>query len=146
MSQPTPQQADQIQQEMRQVRAELRQDVQELVANARVMADWQHYVRSYPWVFVGVAAGLGFLLVPSRSQVIRADAKSLMDLAKHDKLVVKVQSQQPQQRHGLVGSLARMAASSLLQGGMAFVSQQVGQMAEAFRHAPPPRREGDGQP
>jgi hypothetical protein len=44
---PTPA-AEEIQRQMRDVRSELRNDVQELVDNACVMTDWHYYVRSYP--------------------------------------------------------------------------------------------------
>ena len=43
--------AEEIQRQMRSVRSELRDDVQDIVESARVMTDWQYYVRSYPQLF-----------------------------------------------------------------------------------------------
>ena len=40
-------QADEIQQEMRQVRVELRDNAQEIVNNAREIADWQFAIYKY---------------------------------------------------------------------------------------------------
>jgi hypothetical protein len=74
--------AEDIQSQMRQVRRELGEDAQEIVDNARILADWKHYVRTYPWICVGVALAAGYFLVPSRSRVIRPDAKTLAEWAK----------------------------------------------------------------
>jgi hypothetical protein len=57
---------EQIAQEMRTVRDELRDDVQSVVGRARTLSDWRHYVRSHPWLFIAAGVAVGFLLVPSR--------------------------------------------------------------------------------
>lgn len=139
--------ADSVQQQMRQVRRELREGVEEIVENARVMTDWTHYVRSYPWVAVGAAAAVGYLLVPPRNIVVRPDAASLLELAQRDKLVVQVDQQEPS-KPGLVGMVAGMVTSTLLQGGLAILNQQLSQFVDNLAHpgtarsgaADPPRR------
>jgi hypothetical protein len=118
-------QADEIQREMRQVRAELREDVRDFVASARVMTDWQEYVRAYPWVCLGAAAAVGYFLVPTRVHVIQPDKQTLRELAKEGQLVVKVDP--AQKRTGIVDLLVGLAARSLVQGGLAVVSQQLSQ-------------------
>ena len=118
--------ADTLQRQMQQVRAEMREDVQEMVASARDMADWTYYVRRYPWVCVGAAAGIGYLIVPARRQPpILPDAKDLMELAKQQKIVVKVE--EPRRSPGLLGMLVKMAAGPLLQGGLAILKHQIDQ-------------------
>jgi hypothetical protein len=57
--------ADAIQRQMQTVRSSLREDVKELVENARDMTDWQYYVKRYPWGTLALAAGAGFLVTPA---------------------------------------------------------------------------------
>ena len=130
--------AEEIQSQMRQVRRELGEDVQEIVDNARIMTDWKHYVRAYPWVCMGVALAAGYFVVPSRPNLIRPDAKALAEWAKSQKLVVEPVSQ-ARPKPTLSNQLASMAASALLQGGLAVLRQYVsGQLS-----APPKATEND---
>jgi len=133
-------QAEQIQQEMHHVRAELRDDVQDMVASARVLREWRAYVRSYPWACLGAAAAVGYLIVPSRMMVIRPDAASLLELAKQKKLTVKMD--QFAQKPSLVSSLLGMAAGTLMQAGVALVTKQVNEYLARSEGAAPVRREG----
>src|SRR5262245_42584352 len=73
-----PQRAEEILQQMRQVRRELRQDVEEIVENAQVLTDWRHYVRRYPLVCIGLAAAAGYLIVPARRDY-RSDPAAIAD-------------------------------------------------------------------
>jgi len=57
--------ADEIRKRMTEQRGALRDDLDFLVAQARLKTDWRHYIRRYPWVFMGAGAVLGYLLVPS---------------------------------------------------------------------------------
>jgi len=123
--------ADEIQRQMRQVRRELGEDVQEIVDNARIMADWRHYVRTYPWVCVGVALAAGYLIVPSRAHVIRPDAKTLAEWTKDQKIVVEPAAQARPQTT-LTNRLVGMAAGALMQGGIAMLREYgTGQVAAA---------------
>jgi len=132
--------ADAIQRQMREVRAELRDDVKELAASARDMADWTNYVRAYPWLCVGAALAAGFLIVPQRSVVIKPDAEGLVELARRHKLVVKMEEKpKSKQRAGLFGQLLGMAASMILQRGAAVVSEQ---MSQAFQRGGVARHNG----
>jgi hypothetical protein len=115
--------ADALQRQMQQVRAEMREDVQVMVASARDMTDWTYYVRTYPWICVGAAAAIGYLVVPAkREPPIKPDPKDLLELAKQQKIVVKVEERQP--GPGLFGMLLKMAAGPLLQGGLAILKHQ----------------------
>lgn len=122
--------ADELQQKMREVRADIRHDVQELAASAREMADWTSYVRTYPWLCVGVALAVGYLVVPQRVRIIHPDVNDLMELAGSDKLVVKVEETAQKQRRNMFAGLLEMAASSLLQGGVAVLTKQFSQALE----------------
>jgi len=134
--------AEELRRQMREVRAELREDVKELVGSAKELTDWGSYVRAYPWLCVGAAAALGFVLVPPRTVVIKPDAEGLIELAKRHKLIVKMEEpkQQPQKkRRSLFSDLMGMAAVALLQRGAAVLTQQ---MAEAFQHNGRARQNG----
>jgi hypothetical protein len=134
--------ADQIQEEMRHVRSDLRSDVQEIVAGAREMTDWRHYVAAYPWVCIGAAAAVGYFLVPSRPVVIKPSSQDLLELAKAHKLFVDP-SPKPVQKQGLLGSLTGMAMSGILQAAMAVGSHQLDQFFKGLSERPPPPRPGE---
>lgn len=53
---------------MRAIREDLDDGVQNIVERAREMQDWRTYVQAYPWVFVGSAVALGYLMVPRRTR------------------------------------------------------------------------------
>jgi hypothetical protein len=130
MASPTtaPSEAEQIQRQMRDVRAELRDDVTDLVKSAHKMSDWASYVRAYPWVCVGAAAAAGYFLVPTRPLVIHPDPESLFKLAKQHDLVMKPDDQKPaKKKGGLVAQLVSMAAAAALNGGLRIASQQFTQ-------------------
>jgi len=115
--------AEEIQQEMRQVRRELTEDMQEIVDNARVMTDWRHYVKSYPWATVGAAAALGYWLVPSKSRYVGPDAAAIGDIMKAQ--MQAAQSSVEKHKKGIAATIVGLAASALLQGGIALGKQQL---------------------
>jgi hypothetical protein len=129
--------AEKLREEMRQVRTELKADVEEIVAGARVLTDWKHYVRQYPWICVGAAAAAGFFIVPSKPVVVKPSQKDLIELAKEHKLFVDTKPQ-PMKKPGLVGSLAGMAAGAIAQGAMALASHHLDQFLKGLTERPPP--------
>ena len=140
MSQAMPASADEIQQQMREVRAELRGDVQDLVHNAHQMADLGTYVKAYPWLCVGAALAAGYLIVPQRSVVIKPDAEALVELARKHKLVVKTDEGPPQKkRKSLFADLLGLAAVTVLQGGLKVATTQLSQ---AFSSPAQPQSNG----
>jgi hypothetical protein len=104
---------------MEHLRGELHHEYGAIVRGARVLADWQYYVRTFPWACVGAAAALGFLAVPRRLEVMSPDAETLAKLAKHNRLVVK-QQPEAQAKSGLVGSLLTLAANAALRAVIAY--------------------------
>src|SRR5262249_7369598 len=96
------------------------------------MTDWTIYVKAYPWLCLGAAFALGFVVVPSRSVIVKPDAEGLMELARRNKLVVKMQDSPPQKkRGGLLNELLSLAAATLLQSGMKVVTTQISQSFQA---------------
>ena len=123
--------ADQIQKQMRDLRADLREDVHEVVVSAHNLADIGNYVRAYPWLCVGAALAAGYLVVPQRAVVLRPDAEALVELARKHQLVVKTNEGPGQKKRGLLAQLLALAAATLLQSGLKFATNQL---SEAFSH------------
>jgi hypothetical protein len=62
----TPADITEIQRQMAQIRRELHEDVREAVKGAQELTDWRSRVRSHPWMALGAAAALGYVIVPRR--------------------------------------------------------------------------------
>ena len=80
---------DAVRERMQQLRCEIDEDVEDVSASARTMVDWKHYVKTYPWVCLGAAVALGFLIVPKRSKAICHDLAIPTELTEAGHLVVK---------------------------------------------------------
>ena len=130
--------AEQIEQEMRQVRAELRDDVREIVTSARIMGEWQYYVGRYPWVCVGLAAAAGFFLVPARPVLIHPDAKTLLELAKANKLEIKMETPAAKRPSLLAGLMGAVSATAV-QGAMAVANHVLQDLVKPAGGPPEPR-------
>ena len=63
---PTAAEISEIQRRMAQVRHELHEEVREAVQGAQSLTDWRSHVRHHPWLALGAAAAVGYLIVPRR--------------------------------------------------------------------------------
>ena len=120
-----PPRSDAVRARMQQLRCEIDGDMEDVSANARNMVDWKHYVKTYPWVCLGAAAALGFLIVPKRSRAIRPDLATLTDLARTGHLVVKPASAAT---HGLIDALLATVANIAVQRATAYLGQSMGRL------------------
>jgi hypothetical protein len=75
---------DEIYHRMAVIRRELHSNVRESVAGAEAVADWGRYTWTYPWIAVGAAAAVGYLIYTGghQNQKLTADIASLADAAK----------------------------------------------------------------
>ena len=64
------------------IRRELHTNVRESVAGAEAVVDWGRYTWTYPWIALGAAAAVGYLVYTSGHQKVTADTASLADGAK----------------------------------------------------------------
>ena len=108
---------------MQQIRGDIDRDLEEMVESARSMVDWRHYVKTYPWVCLGTAVALGFLLVPKRSTALRPDLATLTKLARTGQLVVK-----PAAMRGVFDALLATAANIAVRQATACVGHGVGRL------------------
>jgi hypothetical protein len=142
--------AEDIRRQMAQIRHELHQDVREVVVKAEAVADWHRYIRLYPWVSVGVAFAVGYLVVPKRHRSVPRDVATAADVAEVRQAVQETRRDEPLKEKTKKGLLAaawatagpvaiRLAQGYAVQYLENWLLQQQQQAAGAA--APPP-----GQP
>ena len=118
MNDPPP--AESVRARMQQLRCEIDGDMEDVSANARNMVDWKHHVKTHPWVCLGAAVALGFLIVPKRSRAIRPDIATLTELARTGHLVGKPASAAT---HGLIDALLAAVANIAVRKATAYLGQ-----------------------
>lgn len=119
---------DTIRHRMQQVRCDLGNDVGEIVESTREMTDWRAYVRRYPWVCLGLAALVGYAVMPKRVEIVSPDANAFLELARKNKLVVNTDSQ-PHAKSGLAGMAVSLIANAAMRSAVAYAGQQLGKIA-----------------
>jgi hypothetical protein len=129
----TPPQADRLRQEMRTIRRELGDDVEELVEQAERLMDWRYHVERYPWGCLGAAALAGFFLVPGRTVVSPVDEQTLTNLVERFSPVEKKETV----KKSTLFNWALTAALGLAsRAALAYATQQVSKIVAA--QMPPP--------
>ena len=73
--------SDRLRLQMARIRSELTEDVGEVVEQAKELTDWHLFVKRHPWLCVGSAAAIGFLLVPPRPKAVPAAAPAMATAA-----------------------------------------------------------------
>jgi hypothetical protein len=114
---------DTVRARMQGIRGDIDQGLEDVSASARRMVDWKHYVQTYPWVCLGTAAALGFLIVPKRSTALPADLASPAELAKIGREVI---NSRPAAGRGWVDSLVATVVSVALREATAYVGRNAG--------------------
>ncbi len=121
--------AHEIQRKMRHVRCDMDEQMDELVDNAKQITeqitDWHSYFNANPLLYLGIAAGLGYWVVPTRIRVERPVAESLADLAKTG--AIKIEHPAPAQS---LWDVARdmgigMVSSAALKFGMGWLNREL---------------------
>jgi hypothetical protein len=115
--------------QMNDVRCSLGDEVEGIVDSTRTLTDWRYYVRQYPWVCLAGATALGFMIVPTRVEVIRPSADMLEELARRNKLVVKA-SPDLRPKSGLTGAVFSVLANAAVRGALHFLERNAGRVLE----------------
>ena len=126
--------AERIQRRMHDLRGQLDHDVEEVVDSAKEFTDWHTYVRRYPWVCVGVAAAIGYLVVPSRVELESPDVETLLELTKKNKLVVEA-NPSPRKQEGIASTALRFLLHTAGRSALTYLGQKVGELAARDRNA-----------
>ncbi len=112
-----------IRQRMEEVRCDLDEDVQGIVECARDMRDWRSYVRTYPWICVVAALGVGYAIVPRRQWASQPNAETIAAFVKQSRLAETPLVTPLGKARGL---LLRCVGNLVVQGVSAYVGQQAG--------------------
>ena len=64
---------------MAMIRREHHTNVRESVAGAEAMADWGRYTWTYPWIALGAAAAVGYLIYTGGRQKVAGNTATLAD-------------------------------------------------------------------
>jgi hypothetical protein len=83
---------DEIYHRMAVIRREHHTNVRESVAGAEAMADWGRYTWTYPWIALGAAAAVGYLVYTGGHQKVTASTSSLAEGAVVGELVAAVRA------------------------------------------------------
>jgi len=142
---------DEIRRQMAQIRRELHEDVQEVVAGAEAVTDWRRYIRMYPWASVGIAAAIGYLIVPKRRRSVPRDLARQADVAEVREALSRSTRAEPEAkktRKSLIGAglgmLAPLAWRAVQNYAMAYLEQWIAQQQQQYMtasgpsHAAPP--------
>jgi len=130
---------DDIAERMQHVRKNVGEDVKGIVENARTLADWRYHVKHHPWLCVGAALALGYLVVPKRKPVVTGDAKELLALLR--KGDVHLTRHGLADNRGLVRTLLATAAPALLRGAMNLAAHKLNAGPHASDLSRPPTQD-----
>ena len=129
---------EEIRSQMARIRMRAHRKAEKLGEDTRHFLDWKHYVRLFPWAAVGLAAAVGYWIVPKRSsrrfpESQLADSRLLEALGKKNSVVVAPVpvAAATMQRSGLLGQLGSALKSALFKAGMAYASQYLAQAIAA---------------
>jgi len=136
---------DEIRRQMAQIRRELHEDVQEVVAGAGAVTDWRRYIRMYPWASVGIAAATGYLIVPKRRRNVPRDITRQADVAEVREALSRSTRAEPEAkktRKSLIGAglgmLAPLAWRAAQNYAMGYLEQWVAQQQQQYMAASGP--------
>lgn len=125
----TPADVSEIQRRMAQIRHELHSDVQEAVKGAQSLTDWRSQVRNHPWLALGAAAAVGYLLVPRRHP-----APAIVTVAPAAAAVTAPRLPEPsptKKRWGLIGSAVGLMAPIAVRAAQNYAIQYLEQWIAA---------------
>jgi hypothetical protein len=76
---------EELQRRMAEIRRDLHESVRDVVATAEAVTDWRRYIRMYPWVALGAAAAVGYVVVPKRKKAVPVTIATESDMVKLQK-------------------------------------------------------------
>jgi len=120
--------ADDICKRMAFLRRELTHDVEDVTRSAKAMASPSFYVRRFPWATLAIAAGVGYMLIPKKKQVIKPDMEALAELIRKNQL--NINPAKAEESQGMVKTLAVMGLTWAAKAGMNYVIQQLTTVAQ----------------
>lgn len=124
-----PTNASEIQQRMALLRTGMQYEAAEVTRKAKEVASWKYYVRRFPLACVGASVLAGYLLVPSRKQIVRPTEEQLQELARQQKLQFQGVNHEKEKRKSLSKKAALMVGTMAARAAMAYVGEKFGEFA-----------------
>jgi hypothetical protein len=116
--------AEEIRKRMAALRRELVCDVEDVTRSAKAMASPSFYIRKFPWATLAVAAGVGYLLIPKKKQVVQPDMEALAELVRKNQVNINT-SKAAEESQGMLKTLAVMGLTYVAKAGMNYLLQQL---------------------
>ena len=135
----TPAEILEIQRRMAQVRRELHEDVREAVKGAQELTDWRSQVRNHPWLALGAATAVGYLIVPRR----REPSPAIVAVA--PAAVHQPAAPEKKKRWGLIGSAFGLLAPIAVRAAQNYAIQYLEQWIAAQPTGAGPQASGFGR-
>jgi len=145
-----PNEVDEVRRQMAQIRRELHEDVREVVATAEAAADWRRYLTAYPWLSVGTAFALGYLIVPRRPKpvagtALQSDLTKVREAVETTRQAVveapKEKGDEAKRKKSLVGAALGMVAPLALRAAqgyaLKYLEHWIAQQQAAHTHVGP---------
>jgi len=112
--------ADDLRRQLAAARASLSRDAQAVASDARTLVDWRHHLRAHPWLAVGGAAAVGFLLAPRRRRKSAANDVSPAQAAAQQAAPSTIE---PPKARVMAASLATTVATMMLRQSASIAGQ-----------------------
>jgi hypothetical protein len=116
------------------VRGRLGDDVTSARSSVKELTDWRRVVQRFPWAAVGLAAAVGYLVVPKRRVEQTVDPKALEKMAKEHRVVVTPPAYEPQQK-GLGNAIVAVVAASLARAVVGYLGERVTHSISAVKNS-----------
>lgn len=132
--------SDDIQRRMAEIRRDLHKDVRDVVASAEAATDWRRYLTMYPWVSLGAAFAVGYLVVPRRQH-----APSATDITpgaeKQIRAAIDSLEKEPRppkrRRVGVIGTLWSLAGPVATRAAQSYAAQFLERQLSQYEQSVP---------
>ena len=115
---------DDIRRRMAQIRRGLRENVQGVMAGAEAATDWRYYARRNPWLSLGLAFTIGFLIVPRRRRSLTETADAVA--ARVAQTVTPAPPPEPTKpRSSLLGGLVGLVSPVLIRIAQSYAASSL---------------------
>jgi ElaB/YqjD/DUF883 family membrane-anchored ribosome-binding protein len=123
------QSAEELRRQMRSIRREMGEDLDEIAWQAERLLDWRYYVRQHPWKLAGVAACLGCFVAWRLTKRSTAAAKNIQH--GQPTPVKPPHPDQPKRTKSLLlTSLLFLGGDMLLRAALNFAGEQMGKVLQ----------------
>jgi hypothetical protein len=124
--------AETLQRRMHAVRHELDDDFQEISERVREFGVWQCYVKKHPWVCLGTAAIVGYLVIPRKRNSRGPGLPLAAREARFDSLPTISASQTHQSLREVAVNLL---GTAILRGVSMYIGNRVGQVLQNYHQS-----------